>query len=98
VVQDVPVELTNVGMDDNYMAPWSEDRHIMYTLSFVAKSVVYGGIGASSIIKNVTANVDVNGDMNKYNAYITPFSANIDDEYNIIERWYAQHNIDQLFK
>ncbi len=97
VTQDVLIQLDDVNMDDNYMAPWSEDRHILYTLTFTAKSVLYGGIGSGSIIKNVTANVDINGEAEKYNAYISPFTANIDDNYTIIENWYNQHNIDLLF-
>jgi hypothetical protein len=99
LTQDVPIELMDVTMDDNYSMDWTQERFILYTLLFTAKSVVYGGIGKSSIIKNVTVNLNsiTNEPIEKYNAYIDPPDANKDDEYNIIENWLSIHDIDSLF-
>jgi hypothetical protein len=98
IVQDVPIELSDVSMDDNYTMDWTQERFVLYTFLFTAKSVIYGGIGKGSIIKNVTIDVETNGEKNKYNAYIDPFDSSATDDYEIIENWFNSYNIDLLFE
>lgn len=98
LVQDVPITLNSIQFMDSYNQEWSQERYVLYTLLFTAKTVIYGGIGKSSIIKNVTANIEITDhEHEKYNAYINPSSAGPNDEYSIIENWYDQHDIDTLF-
>lgn len=97
VIQDVPLILNDVVMDDQYDGGFEDRRYIITTYSFTMKTYYYGAAmgttdpdnhfesgDAMSVIKKV--DVDVNG-ARRYTAQIDPFDANTGDVYTIPESW-----------
>ena len=52
---DIPIQLTDVSQDEEYEGDFETRRSITFTLSFTAKSYVYGRIYETGIIKRVFA-------------------------------------------
>lgn len=52
--KDIPIVLNNVGIQDNYEGEFTVRRTIIYTLTFTAKSYIYGPITTSEVIKRLT--------------------------------------------
>ena len=55
IVRDVPFVLNNVGYEDTYEGDFQTRRAIIYTLSFTAKSYVYGPVTTAKPITKVQA-------------------------------------------
>jgi len=66
--RDIPILLNNVSIQDDYEGDFKVRRTIIYTLTFTAKSYIYGPITTSDVIKKV--NVDIGTAINA-NRYIT---------------------------
>lgn len=66
--RDIPILLNNVSIQDDYEGDFSQRRTIIYTLTFTAKSYIYGPVTTSEVIKKV--NVDI-GTAIKANRYVT---------------------------
>ena len=85
--RDIPFILGNVTYDDSYTGTLTSLRRINYTLSFTAKTYLYGPISTSAIIKKVSADMYTNTqDKNPYRSErVTvepnPTSADRDDSY-----------------
>lgn len=97
VIQDVPLILNDVVMDDQYDGGFEDRRYIITTYSFTMKSYYYGAsLGTVdpenhfesgdtlSVIKKV--DVDINS-ARRYSAQVDPFDANTGDVYDIPETW-----------
>jgi hypothetical protein len=54
IVRDVPIILTSTNYEDTYDGDFVTRRAIIYTLSFVAKTYMYGPVTTSEVIKKVT--------------------------------------------
>ena len=66
--KDIPILLNSVNLSDDYEGPFTTRRTIIYTLTFTAKTYIYGPITTSEVIKKV--NVDIGTAINA-NRYIT---------------------------
>ena len=66
VVQDVPVILNNISVEDNYDGSFTERRFVVHTLTFTLKTNLYGPVLQQGIIKDVNVNVNLPG--RKYRA------------------------------
>lgn len=97
IIQDVPLILNDVNMDDQYDGGFEDRRYIISTYTFTMKANYYGPVLGSfdeenhfengsgvSVIKKVESTINTNL---KYTAAIDPFTANKDDTYNIDENW-----------
>lgn len=92
IIKDIPVILTGVTSTEDYEGDFlGERRSIIHTLSFIMKAYLYGPIKDSGLIKEVTVNwnqdeaLSPDSILETYNAIVDPFSAEADDNYNIIE-------------
>ena len=85
--RDIPFVLNSVTYDDSYTGSLTSLRRIIYTLSFTAKTYLYGPISTSAIIKKVSADMYTNTqDKNPFRSErvtVTPnpTSADRDDDY-----------------
>jgi len=55
IVRDVPIVLNSIGYEDTYEGDFQTRRAIIYTLSFTAKSYVYGPVTTAKPITKVQA-------------------------------------------
>ena len=55
IVRDVPVVLNSIAYEDTYEGDFTTRRAIIYTMSFTAKSYVYGPITTAKPITKVQA-------------------------------------------
>ena len=51
--RDVPIVLTGISYEDNYVGEWTERRAIIYTMSFTAKCYLYGPVISGQVITKV---------------------------------------------
>ena len=59
---DIPIQLTDVSQDEDYEGDFENRRSITFTLSFTAKSFVYGRLYDSGIIRRVFAELFITND------------------------------------
>jgi len=59
---DIPIQLTDVSQDEDYEGDFETRRSITFTLSFTAKSFVYGRLYDSGIIRRVFAELFITND------------------------------------
>lgn len=66
--RDIPIVLESISMDDNYEGDFSTRRNLIYTLSFTAKTFIFGPIADSTegLIKKVQVDYYTNTDTNNY--------------------------------
>ena len=57
LVRDIPIILNNVNYEDTYNGEFTRRRAVIYTLSFTAKTYLYGPMGNQKVIKNVQADL-----------------------------------------
>lgn len=71
--KDIPIVLNNVGIQDDYEGNFAQRRTIIYTLTFTAKSYIYGPITTSEVIKKVNVDIGTAINANRYVTYsVTP--------------------------
>jgi hypothetical protein len=58
VVQDIPVILNSIDVEDNYDGSFEERRFVVHTLTFTLKTNIYGAVSRQGVILTTTANVD----------------------------------------
>ena len=56
-IKDIPIVLSNVGIQDDYEGDFTKRRSLVHTLNFVAKTYLYGPISSADVIR--TVNVDI---------------------------------------
>jgi hypothetical protein len=66
--KDIPIVLNSVNLSDDYEGSFTNRRTIIYTLTFTAKTYIYGPVTTSDVIKKV--NVDIGSAINT-NRYVT---------------------------
>lgn len=60
IVQDVPIILNSVSVQDDYDGDFQTRRFVTHTLSFTLKVNVFGNIAERGIITQVTTNIEEN--------------------------------------
>ena len=57
IKRDVPIVLGNINYEDNYDGDFTTRRAVIYTLSFTAKTYLFGPMNNSNVIKSAQADV-----------------------------------------
>ncbi len=71
--KDIPILLNNVSIQDDYEGDFTQRRTIIYTLTFTAKSYIYGPVTTSDVIKKVNIDIGTAINANRYVTYsVTP--------------------------
>ena len=86
LVRDVPIILNNVNYEDTYNGEFTQRRAVIYTLSFTAKTYIYGPMSNQGIIKTVQADLGADTDpkLSRDERIIVvpnPTSADADDDF-----------------
>ena len=58
----MPIVLGNINYEDNYDGDFTTRRAVIYTLSFTAKSYLFGPMNNSSVIKKSQADIGTDTD------------------------------------
>jgi len=66
IVQDIPVILNSITVEDNYDGSFQERRFVVHTLTFTLKTNIYGPVTDQGVILTSMANVSIPG--RKYTA------------------------------
>jgi len=86
IKRDIPIVLNSVNYEDTYSGDFRQRRAVIYTLSFTAKSYVFGPLRSQKVIKTVKTDQysDIGLD-EKRESRITivpdPTTANFDDDF-----------------
>ena len=59
VVQDIPIVLNSISVQDDYDGDFETRRFVTHTLTFTAKVNLYGYVSDQGVIKDVTINTSV---------------------------------------
>ena len=60
--RDIPIILNNVNYEDTYNGEFTQRRAVIYTLSFTAKTYLYGPMTNQGVIKTVQADLGTDTD------------------------------------
>jgi hypothetical protein len=71
IVQDVPVILNSVAVQDEYDGNFEIRRFVTHTLNFTLKMNLYGGLSNTGIIETVIANVGEDPELDNPNRIYT---------------------------
>jgi hypothetical protein len=82
IVQDIPVILNSIAVEDNYDGSFQERRFVVHTLTFTLKTNIYGPVTDQGVILTTIANLSDPG--RKYTAVGTAPSD------PVTENWEAQ--------
>ena len=91
--RDIPIVLDTINFQDDYEGDFSTRRALIYTLSFTAKTYLFGPVAESSegLIKKVQVDYYANTDTKKskrevrYTVKPDPISAGPDDDFGFSE-------------
>ena len=67
-VKDIPIILNNVSIQDDYEGDFTKRRSLIHTLTFVAKTYLYGPVSTSDVIR--TVNVDIGAAIKSGSRYV----------------------------
>ena len=86
IVRDVPIILNNVNYEDTYSGDFTTRRAVVYTLSFTAKTYLYGPISQQRVIKETQADMytDTTGTEKREQRIVVttdPTNADADDDF-----------------
>lgn len=62
IKRDVPIVLGNINYEDNYDGDFTTRRAVIYTLSFTAKSYLFGPMNNSNVIKKSQTDIGTDTD------------------------------------
>ena len=60
--RDIPIILNSVNYEDTYNGEFTQRRAVIYTLSFTAKTYLYGPMSNQKVIKNVQSDLGASTD------------------------------------
>ena len=87
IKRDIPIVLNNVNYEDTYSGDFSSRRAVIYTLSFTAKTYLFGPASTQKVIKNVQSDAYTDTDQSnkarEVRIVITPnpTDADADDDF-----------------
>ena len=86
IVRDVPIILNSVNYEDTYSGDFTTRRAVVYTLSFTAKTYLYGPISQQRVIRETQADMytdTAGGEKREQRIVVTPdpSSADADDDF-----------------
>ena len=62
IARDIPIVLNSVNYEDSYNGEFTTRRAVIYTLSFTAKTYLFGPMNNSSVIKNIQSDLGADTD------------------------------------
>ena len=62
LVRDIPIILNSVNYEDTYNGEFTQRRAVIYTLSFTAKTYLYGPMSNQKVIKTAQADLGASTD------------------------------------
>ena len=86
LARDIPIILNGVNYEDSYNGEFTSRRAVIYTMTFTAKTYLYGPMNNQSVIKNVQADLgsDTDTPLSREERIITvpnPTTADADDDF-----------------
>ena len=63
IIQDIPVILNSISVQDDYDGDFQTRRFVTHTLNFTLKLNLFGSTGAHGVIETVEANLGMNSNM-----------------------------------
>ena len=81
IVQDIPIILNSVSVQDDYDGKFEERRFVLHTLTFTIKTNIYGYVSQQGVIKTVNVNTSQPGQ--KYTATGTAPGAPIEENWEL---------------
>jgi hypothetical protein len=86
IKRDIPIVLGNIGYEDTYDGSFTQRRAVIYTLSFTAKTYLFGPMNNQGIIKQTQADVFTDTDVTSTReerivVVPNPTSADADDDF-----------------
>ena len=86
IVRDIPIILNSVSYEDTYSGDFTTRRAVVYTLSFTAKTYLYGPMSNQKVIKEVQSDLGADTDApltREERIVITPkpTTADADDDF-----------------
>jgi T4-like virus Myoviridae tail sheath stabiliser len=93
--RDIPMVLDSISFQDDYEGDFSTRRALIYTLSFTAKTYLFGPVAESTdgLIRKVQVDLYTNTDTAtakrevRYTVTPDPYDANPDDNFGFDENW-----------
>lgn len=83
IIQDVPIVLTSVNVQDDYDGDFETRRFVLHTLNFTLKTMIYGNVSSQGVINTAIINTSQPGQ--KYTATAPtpddPISENWEDDF-----------------
>lgn len=65
IIQDIPVILNNISVQDDYDGDFQTRRFVTHTLNFTLKLNLFGSTSSNGVIETVGANLGTNSDMTR---------------------------------
>jgi len=86
IKRDIPIVLGNIGYEDTYDGSFTQRRAVIYTLSFTAKTYLFGPMSNQGVIKTVQADIgtDTDSPLTREERIVivpNPSSADADDDF-----------------
>ena len=86
LIRDIPIIMQNVQYEDTYNGEFTKRRAVIYTLSFTAKTYLYGPMNNQGVIKSVQADMgtDTDSPLTREERIIVvpnPTTADADDDF-----------------
>ena len=86
IKRDIPIILNSVNYEDTYNGEFTQRRAVIYTLSFTAKTYLYGPMSNQKVIKEVQADLGASTDapLTREETIIVvpnPITADADDDF-----------------
>ena len=92
--RDIPIVLDNISFQDDYEGDFSERRALIYTLSFTAKTYLFGPISETTdgLIKKVQVDIASSEQTTakremRYTASVDPITSGPEDDFGFSEGW-----------
>ena len=86
IKRDIPIILNSVNYEDTYNGEFTQRRAVIYTLSFTAKTYLYGPMSKQGVIKSVQADLgsDTDSPLTREERIVitpNPTTADADDDF-----------------
>lgn len=87
IVQNIPITLNNVSIDDQYDGDFQTRRFVIHTLNFTIKTNIFGEISRPGLIYHIDLNLSTNPDMT--NPFVK-YHADGDPETKVITEYWLE--------
>ena len=89
IQDDLPISIQGISFADSYEGDLNDARMVIWTINFEMKLNFYGPTDTKGVIKRAKVNTYTNASMTanlmNYAAEVSPFTANSNSDYSVIE-------------